>query len=135
MRAIAASYGIAPGCVAPSSTRERARDSLHAMRSGTAIALLTTSCALLCGACGDDAPTSTPSPSGASARRPNVVVISLDTTRADRLGCYGHAAAITPNLDGLATRGTRFERAYAPVPLTLPTHATLWTGLQPPEHG
>ncbi|MCY2959625.1 MAG: sulfatase-like hydrolase/transferase [Planctomycetota bacterium] len=69
------------------------------------------------------------------APRPNVLVLSLDTTRADRLGCYGHAAAHTPNLDGIAARGARFERAYAPVPLTLPTHTTLWTGLQPPEHG
>ncbi len=89
-------------------------------------------CALLLAACSDE-----PKPGVAApvARRPNVLVLSLDTTRADRLGCYGHAAAQTPNLDGLAARGTRFEHAYAPVPLTLPTHTTLWTGLQPPEHG
>ncbi len=64
-----------------------------------------------------------------------MLVLTLDTTRADRLGCYGHTAAQTSALDQLAARGTRFERAYAPVPLTLPTHTTLWTGLQPPEHG
>ncbi len=67
--------------------------------------------------------------------RPPVVLITLDTTRADRLGCYGHALAETDNLDALAARGIRFSRAYAPVPLTIPSHSTLFTGLLPPHHG
>lgn len=65
----------------------------------------------------------------------NLIFISLDTTRADRLGCYGWKDASTPVLDGLASRGVLFERAYAPVPLTLPSHTTMFTGLYPPEHG
>jgi len=67
--------------------------------------------------------------------RPNVLLITLDTTRADRLGCYGRASAMTPTLDGLAKSGTRFTRAFCNVPLTLPSHSTILTGLYPPEHG
>lgn len=67
--------------------------------------------------------------------RPNVLLISLDTVRADRVGCYGYAPAKTPNLDALAARGVRFERAYAHTPFTLPSHATLLTGIHPSGHG
>ncbi|MDA0835772.1 MAG: sulfatase-like hydrolase/transferase [Planctomycetota bacterium] len=67
--------------------------------------------------------------------RRNVLLITLDTTRADRLGCYGHEGALTPVIDRLAQKGVVFERAYAPVPLTLPSHASMLTGLYPPEHG
>ena len=71
-----------------------------------------------------------------STERPlNVLLITLDTTRADRLGCYGYSPASTPVLDRLAKKGVLFERAYAPVPLTLPSHASMLTGLYPPEHG
>lgn len=65
----------------------------------------------------------------------NVLLITLDTTRADRLGCYGYRSAATPAVDQLAAQGTLFEKAYATVPLTLPSHATILTGLLPPEHG
>jgi arylsulfatase A-like enzyme/tetratricopeptide (TPR) repeat protein len=65
----------------------------------------------------------------------DLIVITLDTTRADRLGCYGYAAADTPTLDRLAREGVVFDRCFSPAPLTLPVHATLWTGLNPPEHG
>ena len=68
-------------------------------------------------------------------KRFNVLLITLDTTRADRLGCYGYDQAETPTLDELAARGVRYENVYAPVPLTLPSHATILTGLNPPEHG
>ena len=68
-------------------------------------------------------------------KRFNVLLITLDTTRAARLGCYGYDKAETPALDGLAARGVRYENAYTPVPLTLPSHATILTGLNPPEHG
>lgn len=64
----------------------------------------------------------------------SVVLVTLDTTRADALGSYG-AARPTPALDGLAARGLRYARALSASPLTLPSHATLLTGLEPPEHG
>lgn len=67
--------------------------------------------------------------------RYNLLLITLDTTRADRLGCYGCRDATTPALDALADSGVKFSRAYCNVPLTLPSHATILTGLYPPEHG
>ncbi len=67
--------------------------------------------------------------------RPNVLLVTLDTQRADRLGCYGHAKAVTPTLDGLAASGARFEVAVAHAPLTAPSHASILTGLTPLEHG
>jgi arylsulfatase A-like enzyme/regulator of sirC expression with transglutaminase-like and TPR domain len=67
--------------------------------------------------------------------KPNVLLITLDTTRADRLGSYGDANAATPNLDRLAAAGVRFEQALASAPLTLPSHASLMTGRQPYTHG
>lgn len=65
----------------------------------------------------------------------NVLLISLDTTRADRLGCYGHRSAQTPNIDRLAAGGTRFAHCYAQVPLTLPSHSSLFTATAPYRHG
>ena len=65
----------------------------------------------------------------------NILLVTLDTTRADRLGCYGHAGAATPVLDRLAAGGIRFEEAVTVAPETLPAHATLLTGLLPPRHG
>ena len=67
--------------------------------------------------------------------RPSVVLITLDTTRADHLGCYGGARTETPQLDALARSGVRFEQALSPVPLTLPAHVSLLTGLVPRHHG
>ncbi len=67
--------------------------------------------------------------------RPNVLLITLDTTRADHIGAYGHQAARTPNLDGLARRGVLFAQAATPVPLTLPSHSSIMTGLYPTYHG
>jgi arylsulfatase A-like enzyme len=64
-----------------------------------------------------------------------VLLATLDTTRADRLGCYGHAAARTPFLDRMAAEGVRFERAWCAAPITLPSHATLLTGVWPAAHG
>jgi arylsulfatase A-like enzyme/tetratricopeptide (TPR) repeat protein len=63
------------------------------------------------------------------------LLVTIDTLRADRVGCYGDENARTPNLDGLAAAGVRFENAVSPAPLTLPSHATLLTGLDPPAHG
>lgn len=69
------------------------------------------------------------------ADAPSVLVVTIDTTRADRLGCYGYEGARTPTLDALAANGARFERAYAHVPLTLPSHATIFSGIHPPGTG
>jgi arylsulfatase A-like enzyme/Tfp pilus assembly protein PilF len=65
----------------------------------------------------------------------NLLLISLDTLRADHLGCYGHAEAQTPRLDALARSGLRFERATTVVPLTLPAHSSLLTGTFSTWHG
>jgi len=72
---------------------------------------------------------------GGRAGVEGIVLVTLDTTRADRLGCYGYAAAETPVLDRLAGSGTRFDRASSPVPVTLPAHASMFTGRYPPVHG
>lgn len=66
---------------------------------------------------------------------PNVVLITIDTLRADHLGSYGAGPAATPALDALAADGLRFSNAISPVPLTRPAHASLLTGLYPQEHG
>jgi arylsulfatase A-like enzyme/Flp pilus assembly protein TadD len=71
----------------------------------------------------------------AAASSHNVLLITLDTTRADHIGCYGYAQARTPRLDGLARDGVRFARAYAPAPLTLPSHTSILSGLYPAAHG
>jgi choline-sulfatase len=65
----------------------------------------------------------------------DLLLITLDTTRADHLGAYGYPDAETPNLDRLAREGVRFSEAMTVVPLTLPAHATILTGLLPPRHG
>ncbi len=64
-----------------------------------------------------------------------VVLVSIDTLRSDRVGCYGYAKAATPSLDGLAREGVLFADAFSHCPLTLPAHASLFTGLLPPAHG
>jgi arylsulfatase A-like enzyme/Flp pilus assembly protein TadD len=72
---------------------------------------------------------------GGSARGYNLLLVTLDTVRADHLGPYGYAAAETPNLDRLAREGVRFASASSTVPLTLPAHATILSGLLPLQHG
>jgi len=64
-----------------------------------------------------------------------VILISIDTLRSDRLPIYGYAGIKTPNLDQFAADSIVFERAYSQSPLTLPSHASLFTGLLPPDHG
>ncbi len=66
---------------------------------------------------------------------PNVVLVSIDTLRADHLGCYGYPRPTSPNLDRFATQGVRFAHALAPSPWTVPSHASLLTGLLPARHG
>ena len=69
------------------------------------------------------------------AKPKNLLLVSLDTVRADHLGCYHDAAAQTPAIDALAASGLRFEQAATVVPLTLPAHASLMTGTFPGWHG
>jgi arylsulfatase A-like enzyme len=70
-----------------------------------------------------------------AAARPNVLLVTLDTTRPDRLGCYGYTRAATPNLDRFAETASLYERAYSTSSWTLPSHASLFTGLLPMQHG
>src|SRR5580693_4022965 len=62
---------------------------------------------------------------------PNIILITLDTTRADRMGFLGSKRGLTPNLDALARHSVVFTRAYAQFPLTTPSHAALLTGTYP----
>ncbi len=71
---------------------------------------------------------------GSSDGPPNLLLITLDTTRADVLGCYGGTVE-TPVMDRLAAEGVRFDNAWTVTPLTLPSHASILTGLYPPSHG
>jgi choline-sulfatase len=71
----------------------------------------------------------------AAKEHPNVLLVTIDTLRADHLGCYGAANAMTPTLDALAKRGVRFETALSHAPLTGPSHASILTGRTPPGHG
>ncbi len=69
------------------------------------------------------------------ARPPSLLLVSLDTLRPDRLACYGAPRATAPSLDALAARGALLEDVSAPSPWTLPSHASLLTGLYPARHG
>jgi arylsulfatase A-like enzyme/predicted Zn-dependent protease len=68
-------------------------------------------------------------------REPNVILITVDTLRADKIGCYGNTGIETPVIDSLAARGIRYERCFAETPLTLPSHTTILTGTSPVHHG
>ena len=75
-------------------------------------------------------------PLGAAApAKPNILLITVDTLRADHLGCYGSASVRTPAADSLAARGALFTRAFAHAPMTLPSHADIMLGLTPNAHG
>ncbi|HHO49403.1 MAG TPA: tetratricopeptide repeat protein, partial [Deltaproteobacteria bacterium] len=87
---------------------------------------------LMSGCC---VPDTTPFLLGVPRYKPAILFVTLDTTRADRLGPYGYDKAQTPALDRLAATGTTWMRAYSSVPMTIPSHATMFTGLYPPTHG
>ncbi len=76
-----------------------------------------------------------PPPPAAAERRPDVVLITLDTVRSDHLSLYGYARDTTPDLEAFARTATLYTRAVAASNLTLPTHASLFTGLYPRHHG
>jgi arylsulfatase A-like enzyme len=72
---------------------------------------------------------------GCSDSRPSVLLFVMDTTRADAVSAYGNVEGTTPTLDALAADGLRYSRAYSTAPWTLPSHASLFTGLLPSQHG
>ena len=80
----------------------------------------------LLGSCASESPEDAPPRSA--------LLITLDTTRGDALGCYGNEGVHTPNLDRLATEGVTYDRAHTPVPVTLPSHSSMMTGLYPLRH-
>lgn len=74
-------------------------------------------------------------PAPSADPRPNILLVVIDTLRADKLGSYGSTLGLTPNLDALARQSTRFERAFAHAPWTLPSFASLFTATPPTVHG
>ncbi len=102
---------------------------MHCCDRMTWVALLAVPCVWGCRPSGDAKP---PPP---TANAPSVLLITLDTTRADRIGAYGYGEAVTPALDSLAASGTLFEHAFAQVPLTLPSHGSLLSGTYPATNG
>jgi arylsulfatase A-like enzyme/Tfp pilus assembly protein PilF len=74
-------------------------------------------------------------PAGVRPSDLNLLLVTLDTTRADRIHAYGFDGIETPNFDRLAREGVLFEQAVSPAPLTLPAHSSIFTGLFPPAHG
>ncbi|MCC6699568.1 MAG: sulfatase-like hydrolase/transferase [Candidatus Hydrogenedentes bacterium] len=71
----------------------------------------------------------------AAEPRPNVLLITVDTCRANRIGCYGYGLARTPAMDAIAAEGVRCTNAITSAPITMPAHASIMTGLYPPAHG
>ncbi|NLV45345.1 MAG: sulfatase-like hydrolase/transferase [Candidatus Hydrogenedentes bacterium] len=72
--------------------------------------------------------------SGGGSNPPNIILIGLDTLRADRLGCYGYPRLTSPNIDAFAKKGILFEQAIASAPWTTPSFASIFTGLHPSRH-
>jgi arylsulfatase A-like enzyme/Tfp pilus assembly protein PilF len=101
----------------------RHRSSFVALRLAGAVALAAVACA---GPTGE---------SGNTAASGNLLLVTVDTLRADRLGAYGYDAIETPHVDRLAAEGVRFDRAYTTAPTTLPAHLSLLTGMTPRRHG
>ena len=98
--------------------------------SGRILAMVAGALLLCLTACRHEAGKSPDAP-----RNANFLLITLDTTRADHLSCYSTHGAKTPHLDALASQGARFAHATAQVPLTLPSHACIFTGTYPEVHG
>jgi arylsulfatase A-like enzyme len=112
----------------PTPSRSIGRNS--SIARAAALALL----AALAASCGPTSARDAAAHAVAARNAPNVLFVCIDTLRADRLGCYGYARKTSPNLDRLAARGLRFERAYATAPWTLPATTSLMTGLLPDLH-
>src|SRR3954454_8348043 len=91
--------------------------------------------AALCGSCRRGSGPAAPPLAGGALRGANVLLVTIDTLRADHVGAYGSALGATPTLDRFAAEGLRFDVAHAHVPLTLPSHTTIMTGLYPIANG
>jgi choline-sulfatase len=102
-------------------------------RARTAAAASAVAICVVDGGCRDRAPAEKPPPDTVRGR--NVLVITVDTLRADHLPPYGYEKVATPAISRLAQEGVRFESAFTPAPLTLPAHSSAFTGLQPFRHG
>jgi len=98
-------------------------------RLGAALALVAAA------GCGDGGSDAGPAEADANGARRNVVIVVVDTLRADRLGCYGADRPTSPNIDALAARGVRFANTQSVAPWTMPSVATMFTGLFPAAHG
>lgn len=85
--------------------------------------------------CSREDPQAPPEPGTRPAIKPNVILISIDTLRADHLGCYGYQRPTSPRIDGFTGQATLYTRALAAASWTVPTHASLFTGKFPYEHG
>ena len=114
----------------------------HRARAGSAVLLaLFFGLLCLCSGCtrtrlpGAALPQGLPAGRGDPGPKANVLLITIDTLRADHLGCYGYSGIQTPCIDGLAKAGIQFNRAYTPVPITLPSHTTIMTGQYPIQTG
>jgi arylsulfatase A-like enzyme/tetratricopeptide (TPR) repeat protein len=103
-----------------------------ASRGGSPLLFFLCFAVLTC-ACSGEKGTETPGPAGEASC--NIVLLTIDTIRADRLGCYGAAGVRTPAMDRLAAEGALFEKTVATAPLTLPSHCSILTGLYPADHG
>ena len=103
------------------------------MKTRIAFAALAVALALL-PAC-NRSETTTAEAATPEATRPSVLLITLDTTRADRLGVYGNDGGATPRIDALASEGVVFRRAFCHTPLTIPSHVSIFTGQYPDRHG
>jgi arylsulfatase A-like enzyme len=91
---------------------------------------------LLAASAAGSAPQRPPSaPAAGDALRRSLLLVTFDTTRADHVGCYGYRLPTTPTVDRLAAEGVRFDHAFAPAVNTVPSHATIFTGLYPSGHG
>ena len=98
------------------------------MHAGIAVIAVAAASALLLS---QQAPTGTPP----TADGPHLVLITVDTLRADHLSCYGYHLRTSPTMDRLAEDGVRFDRAYSAIPMTGPSHFSMFTGRYPQEHG
>ncbi len=105
------------------------------LRSMSRLPLVVICLAALVSCSRDAPPESRRNGTGIQSTRASILLITLDTTRADHIEPYGSREASTPYLAGLAEQGIVFERAYAVAPVTAPTHASILTGLYPPRHG
>jgi len=99
------------------------------------ISAVTLAVLLSVAAASGSAPAATAVSPKAEPSHPNILLITLDTTRADALGCYGGDPKVSPNLDRIAGRSHLFERCEASVPQTMPSHTTIFSGLHPFNHG